>query len=130
MFCEVKGSFKSKRDITLEAAYFAKNFLIPRVKKLEVYIFLVDMENDADVIEEDSREFYIRVKKSLNKEDLVTAIFHEFVHIKQSIRKEYGDIFAISNIPYYDKPSEKEAYKLQEVILAEYMKSINSCISL
>ena len=129
MFCEVIGSFKSKRDLTLEAAYFAKDFLIPRVKKLEVYIFLVDMKNDADVVEEDPREFYMRIKKSLNKEDLVTAVFHEFVHVKQAIRKEHGDIFAISNVPYYDKPSEKEAYKLQEIILAEYMKSINSSIS-
>ena len=62
------------------------------------------------------------MNKDLSKEDLLTTIFHEFVHIKQFIKKEYGDIFAINNdeVAYLDRPYEIEAFKLEKELLEEY----------
>jgi hypothetical protein len=65
----------------------------------------------------------IRVNKELSEQDLLTTIFHEFVHIKQHIKKEFGgDIFQISNenIAYEDRPYEIEAFELEKKILEEY----------
>ena len=67
--------------------------------------------------------FHIRIKKGLNTEDLLTAIFHEFVHIKQHIRKEY-DLFSIHDengkLAYLDRPYEIEAFKMQEELLEKF----------
>ena len=57
------------------------------------------------------------------EQDLLTTIFHEFVHIKQHIKKEFGgDIFAISNdkVAYEDRPYEIEAFRLEKEMLEEY----------
>ena len=62
------------------------------------------------------------MNKELSEQDLLTTIFHEFVHIKQYIKKEYGDIFAISNdkVAYEDRPYEIEAFRLEKELLEEY----------
>jgi hypothetical protein len=52
----------------------------------------------------------------------MTAIFHEFVHIKQDVRKEYP-IGEISDIPYFDRPWEIEAYALQEEMLKRFKET-------
>ena len=86
------------------------------------------MDVDADVDQGyDDREYVIRINRKLAGVDLLTAIFHEMVHIKQDIRKEYP-VFLPSTIPYYDRPWEIEAYKMQEVLLLEYQKHINNRI--
>jgi len=88
------------------------------------------MDVDADVDQGyDDREYVIRINRKLAGDDLLTAIFHEMVHIKQDIRKEYP-VFLPSTIPYYDRPWEIEAYKMQEVLLLEYQKHINNRIIL
>ena len=82
-----------------------------------------DFVIDADCYDTDDRSFHIRIKKGLNKEDLLTAIFHEFVHIKQHIRKEY-DLFSIHDengkLAYMDRPYEVEAFKVQEELFEKF----------
>ena len=61
--------------------------------------------------------------KNYQNKDLLTTIFHEFVHIKQHIKKEFGgDIFSISNdkVAYEDRPYEIEAFRLEKKLLEEY----------
>ena len=43
-------------------------------------------------------------------------------NIKQFIKKEYGDIFAISKdkVAYMDRPYEIEAFELEKKLLEEY----------
>ena len=120
MFIDVRGGTKSQRDTVTEAAYFAKSYLMPKIQKLYVEIVLRKMDSDADMLQGDEdREYDVRVKTGMSKEDLLTAIFHEFVHIKQDVRKEYP-IGEISDIPYFDRPWEIEAYALQEEMLKSY----------
>ena len=81
---------------------------------------------DGDCYDAEDRSFIIRVNKELSKEDLLTTIFHEFVHIKQHIKKEFGgDVFAISNeeVVYEDRPYEVEAFRLEQEMLEEYNAS-------
>ena len=138
---------KAERKIIESAALFASNKLFPR-HKVSVTIILVNnlhkKENiQGDVIYEDCgsrpRDFTIRLHKGMDEAELATLIFHEFVHIKQYIRKElvlkYDSKLAeykiyfkgkdVSNIKYWDLPYEKEAYKLQEKLYKQYLNSIN-----
>ena len=54
-------------------------------------------------------EYMIDLDKSLKLRDMLTTLAHELVHVKQY---ECGELTQNSedNIPYWDKPSEIEAY--------------------
>ena len=122
MFTDFKNTNKKEQTIIEDALWFAKNKLLPRHKIDEIEIEMVkDFDIDADCYDTDDRSFSIRIKKGLSVEDLQTAIFHEFTHIKQHVKKEY-DLFAINNnnVAYLDRPYEKEAFILQEELLNEY----------
>ena len=122
MFIDFKNTNKKEKTIIEDALWFAKNKLLPIHKLDEIEIEMVkDFDIDADCYDTDDRSFNIRIKKGLSVEDLQTAVFHEFVHIKQHVKKEY-DLFAINNnnIAYLDRPYEKEAFILQEELLHEY----------
>ena len=122
MFIDFKNTNKKEKTIIEDALWFAKNKLLPRHKLDEIEIEMVkDFHIDADCYDTDDRSFSIRIKKGLSVEDLQTAIFHEFTHIKQHVKKEY-DLVAINNnnIAYLDRPYEKEAFILQEELLNEY----------
>ena len=124
MFTDFKNTNKKEQKIIEDALWFVKNELLPRHKLDEIEIEMVkDFDIDADCYDTDDRSFHIRIKKGLNKEDLLTAIFHEFVHIKQHIRKEY-DLFSIHDengkLAYMDRPYEVEAFKVQEELFEKF----------
>jgi len=122
MFTDFKNTNKKEQTIIEDALWFAKNRLLPRHKLEEIEIEMVkDFDIDADCYDTDDRSFNIRIKKGLSVEDLQTAVFHEFVHIKQHVKKEYN-LFAINNnnVAYLDRPYEQEAFHLQEKLLEEY----------
>ena len=124
MFIEFRNT-KKKRQRTIEdALWFAKSYLLPRHKIDEIEIeSWKNLPHDGDCYDADDRSFIIRVNKDLSKEDLLITIFHEFVHIKQHIKKEFGgDVFGISNdkVAYEDRPYEIEAFELEKKLLEEY----------
>ena len=125
MYYYVQGGNNKERQTISEALCFAKNYLLPRHKNIEVDVKVTKkLYADADVIEgDDDRHFVLRVRKGMKKEDLLTAIFHEFVHIKQAIRKEFP-LFEINDIPYFERPWEIEAYDLQEKMLDKFNESV------
>ena len=81
---------------------------------------------NGDVYDLDDRSYYIRINRQLSVDDLIKTIFHEFVHIKQHIKKEFGgDIFAVdksSKVAYEDRPYEIEAFKLERKMFDNYIK--------
>ena len=124
MYIEFEKTNKKEKEIIENALWFAKGELLPRHKLEDITIEMVkDFDIDADCYDTDDRSFHIRVKKGLNTEDLLTAIFHEFVHIKQHVRKEY-DLFSIHDengkLAYMDRPYEVEAFKVQEELLEKF----------
>lgn len=122
MYYSVQGGTNRYRQTISEALCFAKSYLLPRHKNLEIEVEVTKkMIAEADVIDGDhERHFILRVRKGMNVEDLMTAIFHEFVHIKQAIRKEFPLFEPNCDIPYLERPWEIEAYKLQEDMLLAY----------
>ena len=116
MFIEFTNTNK-KQQRTIEAAlWFAKSYLLPRHM---IDDFLIEsgycLNIYGDCYDSVDISLLIRVNKDLSEEDLLTTIFHEFVHIKQHIRKEY-DLFAINDnkVAYLERPYEIEAFRVQE----------------
>ena len=124
MFIEFSKTNKKQQQIIERALWFAKSYLLPRHKIDEIEIESVkDLHADGDCYDADDRSDIIRVNKELSEQDLLTTIFHEFVHIKQHIKKEFGgDIFELSNqeVAYEDRPYEIEAFRLEQEMLEEY----------
>ena len=122
MFIEFSKTNKKQQQIIEKALWFAKSYLLPRHRIDEIEIESVKgLHAHGDCYDSDDRSFVIRVNKELSEQDLLTTIFHEFVHIKQHIRKEY-DLFAINDnkAAYLERPYEIEAFRVQEELLEEY----------
>lgn len=123
MLYSVIGGTKKERAAVVEALHFAKQYWLPRHRKLTVDVEIApNLAAEADCFEgDDEREYEIRVRRGLDYEDLITAIFHEFVHVKQDVRKEFP-MFEPSDIPYFERPWEIEAYAEQEKMLKKFKK--------
>ena len=127
MFIEFRNTNKKKQRTIEDALWFAKSYLLPRHKIDEIEIeSWKDLPHDGDCYDADDRSYIIRVNKELSEQDLLTTIFHEFVHIKQHIKKEFGgDVFAVdksSKVAYEDRPYEIEAFKLERKMFDNYIE--------
>lgn len=121
MYYTVQGGTNRYRQTISEALCFAKSRLLPRHQSIEIEVVIKkNLIYEADVIDADhERHFIMRVRKGMDREDLITAVFHEFVHIKQAVRKEFP-LFVPSDIPYLERPWEIEAYRMQEEMLKAF----------
>jgi len=122
----VTGDRAKKRQNVSRAAAFAWRHLMPRIKKCVVEIELKKIKDaQGYCVKVDDRSFEIEIDKRLFGDDLLTAVFHEMVHVKQSVRKEWEfDEVAYSNYyEYVNLPWEVEAYHMQEVILEAWKKN-------
>lgn len=125
----IDGGSSKERQILYDAYFFALKELMPRKQNLDVEITLTDIEGDADGfhMEVERGVHEIELQQGLIEEDMITALFHEMVHVRQHCRgwlKDKGPIkvwkgdewiAAYSTVDeYMALPWEAEAYKLQE----------------
>ena len=116
----VEGGSKRQREIVEEAAYWAWKYLMPRIRNCEVNITLQKIKGaDGFCYESDDRVFEIELNKKLMGDNLLTTIFHEMVHVKQGVRKEWSfdEVSYKTHDEYVNLPWEVEAYHMQEVML-------------
>ena len=113
----VKGGKKKQRKLAEDAACFAINKLFPKFKK---YSVLLNLDKFNDCFEDDDREFVINVDKQQDRDDFLTAIFHELVHVRQYLKNEMDNYTFRTTTDYYMLPQEQEAYFLQEELLKQW----------
>ena len=124
----IKGGTRKQRNLAYAAAEFACKQLFPRHSAYEVW---VDLKHDTDTAlgwcwEEDSRVYRVEINKKLLGDEFLTTIFHEFVHVRQYLKKQFG-IGVVSyetHEEYMELPYEKEAYELQEVLLDKWKNNV------
>ena len=92
MLYSIRGGKKSEKELVVKALWFAKDYLLPRHKNIEIDIELKkNIKCDADVVSGDeNREYIMRVRKGLKEDDLLTSVFHEMVHVKQRCQGRVG----------------------------------------
>lgn len=124
---EVNGGNKTQREICENVAHHMISELLPRFRTLDIIINLVTIKSEAIgfCMEQDKNQFEIELDKKLSIKDMVTALCHEMVHVKQFARKEMVDgiktgvaRWKSKTIPldtnYWDLPWEKEAYRMEK----------------
>ena len=122
-FIDTIGGNKKQRELITDVAYFCVDRLMPRMKTLEIEIQINNLKDQAVgycMMQDDNRTFELEVDKKLDDDELITTVSHEMVHVKQYARNELGINDNHDGENYYDLPYEKEAYKLQEILLEEY----------
>tara|TARA_B100001115_G_scaffold107817_1_gene79531 strand:+ start:82 stop:504 length:423 start_codon:yes stop_codon:yes gene_type:complete len=134
----VEGGTRREREIVENAFCFALRELMPRKRNLEVNFTLRNMEENSDGwhLYLGNGEHEIDIQRGLTETELVTAVFHEMVHLRQYERNQLTDngftkgwggeeyIFVWSTIEEYKAfPWEEEAYRLQETLFENFEKS-------
>lgn len=122
----VKRTSKANKQLISDAVMFASSQLFPRIKK-PVFINIEAVRNLAeekgvygDVLNEDDREFTIRVDPGLDKDVLVSTVLHEMVHVGQYLSARmvqnwsneirFDRVVYQANMAYDDRPWEIEAH--------------------
>ena len=110
----VKGGTKTQRELTENVAMFAIKKLFPKIRK---YFILIRLDKFNDCFEYDERDYVINIDKKQDRDDFITAIFHELVHVKQYLKNEMDNYSFKTTTDYYMLPQEQEAYSVQEELL-------------
>jgi hypothetical protein len=109
-------------DDIVKASLFAIKELMPRKKKLDIVIELCHTGEDAEgyhwLENKYTHTHRIELNPYQSKKDFVTCLFHELVHVRQAERGIDDD----DSLPYYERPNEIEAYKLQEELFKKWKK--------
>ena len=133
------GSTKKKRAAAEDMVWFAKDFLMPRIQNITIAVELVNNLAEKEgaegwCMDEGEREFTITINASQELDDILETIAHEMVHVKQYARGEHAQLMTRGvyrwkkeyfplDYPYKKQPWEKEAYKLEKVIMKAYKKA-------
>ena len=126
-FIGVNGGNKTQREICENVVSHMISELLPRFRTLDITVNLVNIKSEAIgfCMEEDKNQFEIELDKKLSIKDMVTALCHEMVHVKQFAKKEMVDGIKTGvpiwkskkislNTNYWDLPWEKEAYRMEK----------------
>lgn len=114
---------KYRERAILDAIFLAKDELMPRVRKLFINIRPIRNLTEkkgvyGDCMDEEDREFTIRLDVSLPLDDMITTVLHEMVHVKQYVYNEEMDY----SLPYIERPHEIEAHAVEEQLKVKYDK--------
>ena len=128
---------KAIKDDAEAALWFAKDELMPRHRKLLITVhFIKDLRKKegvhGDVLDEDDREYLMRIDSSQARVELISTILHEIVHVyhyaTRKMTQPSGDIIVYDkteypwDMAYKDKPWEIEAHTLERDLYAKFYK--------
>lgn len=137
---EKKCSKYRQREI-IRSLWFAKDHLMPRVRK-PIIINIKPVRGLAktagvygDCMDEEDREFTIRIDSTLPVKDMVSTLLHEMVHVQQYVsgRLKYkmNGVVVFEKVVYnnsmdYDsRPWEVEAWEKEKQLKELYYGNSN-----
>ena len=127
---------KKRYDAITNAVMFACNNLMPRVRK-PVYINITPIHKltetqgvNGDCMDEEDREFTIRIDVSLPLNEMISTILHEMVHVKQylsgTLKQPRPGVAVYKRVDYDwemeydDRPWEIEAHCKEKQLAEKY----------
>lgn len=145
MFIRTRGKAdKVTNVICKEAARWYGRMLLGEklYKKIELIIDFKDEDVSSDLLgfcfyhndDNTCRKFTISLNPKLNKKNILTALAHEMVHLKQYAKGELKDFVRVKNVrwkgqvynedklDYWDHPWEIEAYGREHGLYVRYME--------
>lgn len=129
----VNGKNKIKRDVAEQAVIILLKKLLPKMQNMVLDVDLKKVKHSVgNVVQLDKRHFHVKIDKRMGVYDMVVALAHEMVHVKQFVRNEFKNVgFKLywkgedfSDAGYFDQPWEREAYERQEDLAEMVMKEL------
>ena len=131
----------SKSELVSAKDYFAEILLSSRMLKfvnIEVKIVSGNAPSGLCIIDEYNnqnkpRSFTIEINKNQSKLEILNAVAHEMVHVKQYVYGELneqmsswlGQKIDCDEIDYFEQPWEVEAYNLEAFLTVMYLSEKN-----
>ena len=127
---------KYRKKAIDQSIAFAFQQLMPRMRK-PIYINIRPIRKltqkqgvYGDCMDEDDREFTIRIDVSIPLEEMVSTILHEMVHVQQYVtgrmKQRWSDeiifnkVVYRSDMLYDDRPWEIEAHSIEKQLAEKY----------
>ena len=132
---DIFGSGSNKRKLAYEVAEFVKSQIFPKTQGVMLEIHLVSKLSEkesvmGDCLDEDDREYTVRVDSSLDKETFINVLCHELVHVKQYAKNEMRQITGNiikwhklrfkNDLNYDNRPWEIEAFSLEDTLAEKF----------
>jgi len=131
----------SKSELVSAKDYFAEILLSSRMLKfvnIEVKIVSGNAPSGLCIIDEYNnqnkpRSFTIEINKNQSKLEILNAVAHEMVHVKQYVYGELneqmsswlGQKIDCDRVDYFEQPWEVEAYNLEAFLTVMYLSEKN-----
>ena len=127
----VEGGKKEQRQIVEDVVSYMIQRQMPRMKTLDIHVILKKIDDAYGYcMRESNREFEIEVDKRLGKNQFISTVIHEMVHVWQYATKQltqkgckefwrgkdYTDAY------YSNQPWERQALRMEKSILKEYKR--------
>mgnify|MGYP001472237611 FL=1 len=127
----VEGGKKKQRQIVEDVVSYMIQRQMPRMKTLDIHVILKKIDDAYGYcMSESNREFEIEVDKRLGKNQFISTVIHEMVHVWQYATKQltqkgckefwrgkdYTDAY------YSNQPWERQALRMEKSILKEYKR--------
>ena len=131
LIVNVQGGTAQKRQLAEDLCYFvAQRYKFSPKKEIEIDVNIKSIDGaQGFCMDCDDGLYEIEIDNKITGDDFITCVLHELVHVKQYVKKELHDCGCVqmykkvayeTDMNYLDKPWEKEAYKMQVVLLEEY----------
>jgi hypothetical protein len=134
----ITGNINS--NIKSAIQYFADNLISKQLQRhVSIRVtFVTNTDNFGEVeitdynSKEQPRVFILYIDKTLPEEEKIRTIAHELVHVKQYLYNELNEQMTLWRgrkvseddfENYFDRPWEKEAYELGDILYGNFTKS-------
>ena len=135
----VEGGRKEQRQIVEDVVSYMIQRQMPRMRTLDIHVTLKKIADaNGYCMSESKREFEIEIDKRLKKNEFISTVIHEMVHvwqgatgrIKDKFRGGYKKLWKCKdgkyrnylNTAYEKQPWEVQAYKMQGPLTKAFMK--------
>ena len=127
----VEGGKKEQRQMVEDVVSYMIQRQMPRMKTLDIHVILKKIDDAYGYcMSESNREFEIEVDKRLGKNQFISTVIHEMVHVWQYATKQltqkgckefwrgkdYTDAY------YSNQPWERQALRMEKQLLKEFKK--------
>lgn len=136
-FLDISGSGKNRRKLAAKVCSFVKSQIFPKTQRVFLNVELIQNLSGkegvlGDCLDEDDREFTVRVDSLQDDTAFIKTLCHELVHVKQyaknELRQSRSDRMSFKGKPfstdtdYMKRPHEKEAYELEDVLASQFLQ--------
>lgn len=123
------GSTKANQNLAKSAINWYVSKYLPNIRKIDIKLQFSNLEETlrGRCTQNSKREYLIEINETLHKDEMISTVMHEMIHVKQYVLNEMSDmnngsvrwkkqVINPENIDYAEHPWEKEAFAYEGIL--------------